>query len=244
MRWIYTWILITLCWLWTGCSSEADRHAMLKIEQAAPLMLSAPEEAYALLTDSIVHPELLSPKVNAHWCKMLCQLADSIGTPLPYVPQVKRAYHYVNRHGAIDEQLEMALYLGRAYMDNMEQEAALLTYTKALELSLDEKKNNQTGYISSYMGDVYEFQGMYKQAVEKYLSAAHYFQQAGNFRSQAFAFRDVSRNYTLVDSLDIALDYMLRADSMLILYEKLNERASTLNGLGNIHYFGKFLPKN
>ena len=141
-------------------------------------MQSDPQEAYALLTDSIVHPELLSPKVNAHWCRLLCELSDSIGTPLPYVPQMNEAYRYVERHGSVEEQLAMALYLGRSYMEDLEQEAALLTYSKALELSKEERKINQSGYICSYMGDVYQYQGMYPQAVEKYLSAADYFQQA------------------------------------------------------------------
>ena len=165
---------------------------------------------------------------------MLCQLADSIGTSLPYVPQMERAYRYMKRHGTIDEQLQAALYLGRTYMDDQDQEAALRTYTEALQQSILENKPNQSGYISSYMGDVYQFQGMYQQAVEKYLTASRYFRQAGNHRSQAFAFRDASRNYTFMDSLDIALACMLRADSMMVLYGDSMDRAGTLNGLGNI----------
>ena len=218
-----------------GCTNEADRNAIRQMEQAAPLMQSDPEVAHVLLADSVAHPELLSPEVNARWCLMLCQLADSIGTSLPYVPQMERAYRYMKRHGTIDEQLQAALYLGRTYMDDQDQEAALRTYTEALQQSILENKPNQSGYISSYMGDVYEFQGMYQQAVEKYLTASRYFRQIGNHRSQAFAFRDASRNYTFMDSLDIALTYMLHADSMVVLYGDSMDRAGTLNGLGNIY---------
>ena len=235
MRIFLALLVITLGWIMQGCTNEADRNAIRQMEQAAPLMQSDPEAAHVLLADSVAHPELLSPEVNACWCLMLCQLADSIGTPLPYVPQMERAYRYMKRHGTIDEQLQTALYLGRTYMDDLGQEAALRTYTEALQQSIMENKPNQSGYISSYMGDVYQFQGMYQQAVEKYLTASRYFQQAGNHRSEGIAFIDASRNYTFMDSLDIALKYMLRADSMVVLYGDSVDRACILNGLGNIY---------
>ena len=235
MRISLTLLVIALGWIMQGCTNEADRNAIRQMEQAAPLMQSDPEAAHVLLADSVAHPELLSPEVNARWCLMLCQLADSIGTPLPYVPQMERAYRYVKRHGTVDEQLQAALYLGRTYMDDQDQEAALRTYTEALQQSILENKPNQSGYISSYMGDVYQFQGMYQQAVEKYLTASRYFRQAGNHRSEGIAFIDASRNYTFMDSLDIALTYMLRADSMVVLYGDSVDRACILNGLGNIY---------
>ena len=235
MRIFLALLVIALGWIMQGCTNEADRNAIRQMEQAALLMQSDPEAAHGLLADSVAHPELLSPEVNASWCLMLCQLADSIDTPLPYVPQMKRAYQYVKRHGTVDEQLQAALYLGRTYMDDLDQEAALRTYTEALQQSILENKPNQSGYISSYMGDVYQFQGMYQQAVEKYLTASRYFQQAGNHRSEGIAFIDASRNYTFMDSLDIALKYMLRADSMVVLYGDSVDRACILNGLGNIY---------
>ena len=235
MRIFLALLIIALGWIMQGCTNEADRNAIRQMEQAAPLMQSDPEAAHVLLADSVAHPELLSPEVNARWCLMLCQLADSIGTPLPYVPQMERAYRYVKRHGTVDEQLQTTLYLGRTYMDDQDQEAALRTYTEALQQSILENKPNQSGYISSYMGDVYQFQGMYQQAVEKYLTASRYFRQAGNHRSEGIAFIDASRNYTFMDSLDIALTYMLRADSMVVLYGDSVDRACILNGLGNIY---------
>lgn len=235
MRWIWAFIIISMCWFVAGCTSEADREAIRQMEQATSLMQSDPQEAYALLSDSVVHPELLSPKVNAHWCRLLCQLADSIGTALPYVPQLKQAYQYVERHGSVEEQIQMGLYLGRAYMDDLDQESALLTYAKALEQSIEERKTNQSGYISSYMGDVYQFQGMYSQAVEKYLSASRYFHQTGNFRSQGIAYAEASRDFVLMDSLDVALNYMLQADSIMMLYGDSIDRSGILNGLGNVY---------
>ena len=235
MRIFLALLVIILGWITQGCTNEADRNAIRQMEQAAPLMQSDPEAAHVLLADSVAHPELLSPEVNARWCLMLCQLADSIDTPLPYVPQMKRAYQYVKRHGTVDEQLQAALYLGRTYMDDLDQEAALRTYTEALQQSILENKPNQSGYISSYMGDVYQFQGMYQQAVEKYLTASRYFQQAENYRSQGIAYIDASRNYTFMDSLDIALRYMLRADSMITIWGDSLAKSEILNGLGNIY---------
>ena len=142
MRIFLALLIIALGWIMQGCTNEADRNAIRQMEQAAPLMQSDPEAAHVLLADSVAHPELLSPEVNARWCLMLCQLADSIGTPLPYVPQMERAYRYVKRHGTVDEQLQTTLYLGRTYMDDQDQEAALRTYTEALQQSILENKPN------------------------------------------------------------------------------------------------------
>ena len=86
MRIFLALLVIALGWITQGCTNEADRNAIRQMEQAAPLMQSDPEVAHVLLADSVAHPELLSPEVNARWCLMLCQLADSIGTSLPYVP--------------------------------------------------------------------------------------------------------------------------------------------------------------
>ena len=79
MRIFLALLVITLGWIMQGCTNEADRNAIRQMEQAATLMLSDPEVAHVLLADSVAHPELLSPEVNARWCLMLCQLADSIG---------------------------------------------------------------------------------------------------------------------------------------------------------------------
>ena len=235
MKSYLTLLIIAISCLFTACTSEADRQAVLQMKQAASLMQSDPDSAYVLLTDSIINPELLSAKVNARWCSMLCGLTDSIHTPLPYVPQMKKAYHYVMRHGTVDEQLQTALYLGRSYMKDMELDAALQTYSKALLQSISENRTNQSGYISSYMGDVYQEQDMPLKAVDKYLSASRYFHKAGNFRSEGISYAEASRNYTLVDSLDIALTYMLKADSLITLYGDSVDRSGICNGLGIIY---------
>ena len=108
-------------------------------------------------------------------------------------------------------------------------------YQEALALALSEKNWNLAGYIVSYMGDVYEFKATYDLAEEKYLEATEYFRKAGNQRSQAFAFSNAGRQAAFEDSLDMALDYMKKADSLIQGVGDSSDIASVLNGLGNVY---------
>lgn len=113
MRIFLALLVIALGWIMQGCTNEADRNAIRLMDQAAPLMQSDPEAAHVLLADSVAHPELLSPEVNARWCLMLCQLADSIGTPLPLMDDLDRTRYYWERKGSPHDQALAYYYLGR-----------------------------------------------------------------------------------------------------------------------------------
>lgn len=162
------------------------------------------------------------------------QLADTLHTRLPYVHQLERALHYVNRKGTTGEQAQVGLYLGRAYMEDLLQEQALRTYLEALNKSLTINNYNLAGYICSYMGDVYQFQEAYLKAKDKYLEAAAYFETAKNRRSQGIAFLEASRNYVFADSLDRALHCAHQAENILIVYGDSLDCADVYNALGNI----------
>ena len=137
------------------------------------------------------------------------QTADTLHTDLPYSHQLERAARYYHRKGNTSEQARILLYLGRAYVEEMETGKALHIYLKALDKSLSVNNNNLSGYINSYIGDLYDNQASYNIALKKYLSAATYFEKAKNIRSQAFAYRDASRMCYLTDSLEAALEAVL-----------------------------------
>ena len=198
-------------------------------------MLSAPEEAYALLTDSIVHPELLSPKVNAHWCKMLCQLADSIGTPLPYVEDLDRARYYWERKGYDHKHALACYYLGKALIEEELWKQALTILLKAGKLSLQSNDINLTGYISSNIGMVYFNQADYLLAKNKFKEAASYFKKAGNERSYIFALANTAHMYTAIDSIQVALEYIHKADSIIETLRDSSDLSAFYNNYGNIY---------
>lgn len=80
-------------------------------------------------------------------------------------------------------------------MEDKENEKAMKVYLQALDIALRSEDYNQAGYICSYMGDLYDFEGNYLLGKDKYKEAGSYFRKAGNMRSSAFALRDVGRMY-------------------------------------------------
>ena len=218
-----------------GCTNEADRNAIRQMEQAAPLMQSDPEAAHVLLTDSVAHPELLSPEVNARWCLMLCQLADSIGTPLPLMDDLDRARYYWERKGNSHKQALADYYLGRALMEEGLWKQSLTMLLKAGKLSLQSNDINLSGYITSNTGMVYYNQADFLLAKDKFLEAASYFEKAGNKRSKAFAKVNAAHMYAAMDSMQIAFVYMHQADSVLCALGDSSDLSTLYNNWGNIY---------
>lgn len=108
-------------------------------------------------------------------------------------------------------------------------------YLQALDIALRSEDYNQAGYICSYMGDLYDFEGNYLLGKDKYKEAESYFRKAGNMRSSAFALRDVGRMYAFSDSLDIALIFLLKADTIIVEVGDSSDIGTIYNGIGNIY---------
>lgn len=235
MRIFLVLLVIALGWITQGCTNEADRNAIRQMEQAAPLMQSDPEAAHVLLADSVAHPELLSPEVNARWCLMLCQLADSIGTPLPLMDDLDRARYYWEREGSPHDQALADYYLGRALMEEGLWKQSLTMLLKAGKLSLQSNDINLSGYITSNTGMVYYNQADFLLAKDKFLEAASYFEKAGNKRSKAFAKVNAAHMYAAMDSMQIAFVYMHQADSVLCALGDSSDLSTLYNNWGNIY---------
>ena len=235
MRIFLALLIIALGWIMQGCTNEADRNAIRQMEQAAPLMQSDPEAAHVLLADSVAHPELLSPEVNARWCLMLCQLADSIGTPLPLMDDLDRARYYWESKGSPHDQALADYYLGRALMEEGLWKQSLTILLKAGKLSLQSNDINLSGYITSNTGMVYYNQADFLLAKDKFLEAASYFEKAGNKRSYVFALVNTAHMYTAMDSTQAAFSYMHKADSLSWALRDSSDLSAFYNNYGNIY---------
>ena len=223
-------LLSTLSFI--GCRDESD--AIYLIDRAESLLKSDPDSSHILL-DSIAVPDNLSDKLLARWCMLSGKVADTLYTDLPYVQQLLRAQAYYKSHGTKQEQAKIGLYLGRSYVEDKENEKAMKVYLQALDIALRSEDYNQAGYICSYMGDLYDFEGNYLLGKDKYKEAESYFRKAGNMRSSAFALRDVGRMYAFSDSLDIALIFMLKADTIIVEVGDSSDIGTIYNGIGNIY---------
>lgn len=235
MRIFLALLVIALGWIMQGCTNEADRNAIRQMEQAAPLMQSDPEATHILLADSVAHPELLSPEVNARWCLMLCQLADSIGTPLPLMDDLDRARYYWERKGSPHDQTLADYYLGRALMEEGLWKQSLTMLLKAGKLSLQSNDINLSGYITSNTGMVYYNQADFLLAKDKFLEAASYFEKAGNKRSYVFALVNTAHMYTAMDSTQATFYYMHKADSLSWALRDSSDLFAFYNNYGNIY---------
>lgn len=218
-------LLSTLSFI--GCRDESD--AIYLIDRAESLLSSH------ILLDSIAVPDNLSDKLLARWCMLSGKVADTLYTDLPYVQQLLRAQAYYKSHGTKQEQAKIGLYLGRSYVEDKENEKAMKVYLQALDIALRSEDYNQAGYICSYMGDLYDFEGNYLLGKDKYKEAESYFRKAGNMRSSAFALRDVGRMYAFSDSLDIALIFLLKADTIIVEVGDSSDIGTIYNGIGNIY---------
>lgn len=223
-------LLSTLSFI--GCRDESD--AIYLIDRAESLLKSDPDSSHILL-DSIAVPDNLSDKLLARWCMLSGKVADTLYTDLPYVQQLLRAQAYYKSHGTKQEQAKIGLYLGRSYVEDKENEKAMKVYLQALDIALRSEDYNQAGYICSYMGDLYDFEGNYLLGKDKYKEAESYFRKAGNMRSSAFALRDVGRMYAFSDSLDIALIFLLKADTIIVEVGDSSDIETIYNGIGNIY---------
>ncbi len=215
-----------------GCKDESD--ATYLIDRAESLLKSDPDSSLILL-DSIAVPDNLSDKLLARWCMLSGKVADTLYTDLPYVQQLRRAQAYYEDHGTKQEQAKIGLYLGRSYVEDKENEKAMKVYLQALDIALRSEDYNQAGYICSYMGDLYDFKGDYLLGKDKYKEAESYFRKAGNMRSSAFALQDIGRMYAFSDSLDIALTFLLKADTIIVEVGDSSDIGTIYNGIGNIY---------
>ena len=223
-------LLSTLSFI--GCRDESD--ATYLIDRAESLLKSDPDSSLILL-DSIAVPDNLSDKLLARWCMLYGRVADTLYTDLSHIQQLLRAQAYYEDHGTKQEQAKIGLYLGRSYVEDKENEKAMKVYLQALDIALRCEDYNQAGYICSYMGDLYDFEGDYLLGKDKYKEAESYFRKAGNMRSSAFALQDIGRMYAFSDSLDIALTFLLKADTIIVEVGDSSDIGTIYNGIGNIY---------
>ena len=235
MRIFLALLVIALGWILQGCTNEADRNAIRQMEQAALLMQSDPEAAHGLLTDSVAHPELLSPEVNASWCLMLCQLADSIGTPLPLMDDLDRARYYWERKGNSHKQALAYYYLGRKLKEEKLIKPAMKILLDAVKFCSEGNDIELLGFIYTYIAELYYEQYDFQLAKDKFLEAASYFEKAGNKRSKAFAKVNAAHMYAAMDSMQIAFAYMHQADSVLCALGDSSDLSTLYNNWGNIY---------
>lgn len=230
MKNIVVFVLLSIAFF----SCRENQVASEQMDRAETLLPVHPDSAYAIL-EGIALPDKLNERQFARWCMLYSRAADKLFKDMLYTEQLNRALDWYKSHGTAEQEAWIGLYLGRSYMEDKLFIPATNAYSEALDLAKEKHLYNVAGYICSYMADLYTYTGQRSEERRKYEEAAAFFKKANNARSYAFALRDISITWVFEDSVSLALDLMLNADSIVTEMNDSVGIASIANGLGNIY---------
>lgn len=228
---IFLILLLSLHFL-SSCKDESRERRI--IHQAETLFNTNPDSVLYIL-NSIPLPEEMTPSLATQWSMLYARSADKTGRRMPYVNQLQIAWAYYKNKKLLPEMAEAGLYLGRSLVENKEYEKAMLTYSDALLVALEIENYNRAGYICSYMGDLYQVDGDYSTAANKYEEGNRYFHQAGNMKSYAYGLVNAAFCYAIDENDQTALFLLQKADSVATALNNAEVMAYVYNGLGNIY---------
>jgi len=127
------------------------------------------------------------------------------------------------------------LYLGRAYVEDGEYDNAMQIYADALQLAKEHQAYNVAGYICAYMADLYGFRDITSERLEKRKEASNFFKKARNYKSYAYALKDLACECTLTDSFNCTIPLLQKADSISQLLHNKDLTADVANAFGVIY---------
>lgn len=212
-----------------GCKKE---NHILPLLQTAEQFLPTYADSASILLDSISDPDGLDDEDFARWCMVSGKVTDETATGLLPLYQWKRAQEWFMQRGTAEERAQVALYLGRAYVEDGEYDKAMQVYADALELAKEHQAYNVAGYICTYMADLYGFRNITSECLKKRKEAGEFFKEAGNYKSYAYALKELACEWTLIDSFSYAMPLLHKADSISQLMHNKDLTAAIANAQG------------
>lgn len=215
-----------------GCKKE---NHILPLLQTAEQFLPTYADSASILLDSISDPDGLDDEDFARWCMVSGKVTDETAAGLLPLYQWKRAQEWFMQHGTAEERAQVALYLGRAYVEDGEYDKAMQVYADALELAKGHQVYNVAGYICTYMADLYGFRNITSECLKKRKEAGEFFKEAGNYKSYAYALKELACEWTLIDSFSYAMPLLHKADSISQLIPNKDLAAAIANAYGLVY---------
>lgn len=227
---LYTLLLFLL--IIPGCKKE---NHILPLLQTAEQLLPTYADSASILLDSISDPDGLDDEDFARWCVVSGKVTDETATGLLPLYQWKRAQEWFMQHGTAEERAQVALYLGRAYVEDGEYDKAMQVYADALELAKEHQAYNVAGYICTYMADLYNIRNIASECLKKRKEAGEFFKKARNYKSYAYALKELACEWTLIDSFSYAMPLLQKADSISQLIPNKDLAAAIANAYGLVY---------
>lgn len=227
---LYTLLLFILTI--SGCKKE---NHLVPLLQSAEQLLPTYADSASMLLDSISTPDELDDETFAHWCMLRGKITDETANGLLPIYQWQRAQQWFTQHGTAEEQAQIALYLGRAYVEDGEYDKAMQIYADAIEIAKEHKAYNIAGYICAYMADLYSFRNITSECLKKREEAGEFFKKAENYKSYAYALKSLACQWADIDSFFYAIPLLQRADSISQLIQNKDLVAAIANAFGLVY---------
>ena len=151
------------------------------------------------------------------------------------INQWLRAKDYYDKKDNPEEKANIRLYLGRSLVDDGKYDEAVIAYKEGLDFALKADAYSLSGYLCSFMGDLYLDKKMATKAMEKYRDAADFHQKGGNLRSWALALKELSISYAYNDLYEDALFTLKKADSIINITNDKFAKSIIINNLGLVY---------
>lgn len=229
-------IIATLVLFCSSCVEDYEANRLMnKVEQ---LFDTNPDSAQAIL-DEVEYLIYLDSDF-ARWCLLSGKVEDELRKTrrpksLPSADNWRRAKAHYDKHGTPEEKAEVRLYLGRSLYDHGNYDEAVAVYKEGLDFAQTANVKILSGYLCSYLGDLYLDKELVSPAVEKYQEAAEFHRQGGNLRSQILALRDLGHCYIYDELYDDALLIFEKMDSMSNKIEDKIVKSLISNSIGVVY---------
>lgn len=197
-------ILCFCCLLLLLCSCEKQTVTTAIFRQVEILMPMHPDSAQSLLKQmKDIHS--LSKKNQAHYYLLLTEADDKTYTTHTTDSLIRIAATYYDDRDNSLLKAKAWYYMGRVNQELKNPLKAQEYYLKALEAGKNSTDPALLGRIYNNIGMLYTYQEVYEKAIPYQQKAIEAFELIADSTGQAYALRDLARNYTMLEKSDSAI---------------------------------------
>lgn len=185
-----------------SCEKQTATTALF--QQVETLMPIHPDSAQSLLKQmKDIHS--LSKKNQAHYYLLLTEADDKTYTTHTTDSLIRIAATYYDDRDNSLLKAKAWYYMGRVNQELKNPLKAQEYYLKALEAGKNSTDPALLGRIYNNIGMLYTYQEVYEKAIPYQQKAIEAFELIADSTGQAYALRDLARNYTMLEKSDSAI---------------------------------------
>lgn len=219
-------IVVVLLLLVTCSTPPEIKKALLDTQQ---IISQSPDSAYTILK-SIDRSELRGSKDQAHFALLWTQAQDKCYEPFTSDSLINIAVDYFKNSQDKDSYARALFYRGRYEISIDSVQRAIKTLKQAELIS---QNPNDLALINFDIGRLYEDQHIFDTSIERYKSAARFFEQAQHTSNLSITYTNIGSVYRIVENKDSSLYYLNKGYSIALDNRDTTEIISSSLGLIN-----------